>query len=107
IAKAFSPTTILAGGTSTITFTITNTNTGNALSSVAFSDTLPAGSPSGTLAITTPAAVNGCGGTLTAANGTTLISLTGASLAAGASCQITVNVRETGAGTLTFTNTTG
>ena len=41
VSKLFAPNPILAGGTSTLTFTITNSNLNNAISSVQFSDTLP------------------------------------------------------------------
>ena len=45
ISKAFDATTIPLNGTSVLTFTITNPNSGTALSGIAFSDTLPAGQP--------------------------------------------------------------
>src|SRR4029079_7953772 len=88
IAKAFSPQTILQGGTSVLTFTITNPNSSNALSGVAFSDTYPANVTNATPASPT----NTCGGSVTATNGGGSITLTGGSLAGGATCTVTVNV---------------
>jgi uncharacterized repeat protein (TIGR01451 family) len=103
IAKAFAPSSIAVNGTSTLTFTITNTAQGNAaLTGVAFTDTLPAG-----LVVATPNGLSGtCGaGTVTAAAGGGSIALSGGTLAAGGSCTISVNVTATSAGTKT--NNTG
>ncbi len=99
IAKAFNPTSIAAGSTTTLTFTITNPGA-NAMSltGVAFTDTLPAG-----LTV-----ANGsspiCGGTLTTTNPTT-ITLSGATIAANAQCIFPVTV--TGASAGPYTNVTG
>lgn len=101
MTKLFSPNPILAGGTSTLTFTLTNPNQNNALTGVAFSDTYP-----GTVVNTTPASItNSCGGTLTATAGTGSVSLSGASIAASSSCTVTTMV--TAPITGTFTNTSG
>src|SRR4029079_8482748 len=43
LAKAFSPGTFLTGGTSTLTFTITNPATNNPAQTFSFTDTLPSG----------------------------------------------------------------
>ena len=43
IAKSFSQTSILVGGTSTLAFTITNPNQLTPLNGIGFTDTLPAG----------------------------------------------------------------
>ena len=43
IAKAFSPTSVLLNGTSTLTFTLTNPNGTTALTGVTFTDALPSG----------------------------------------------------------------
>src|SRR5262249_43770820 len=73
-------------------------------SGVAFSDTLP--SATGTLIIATPNGVaNTCGGVVTAAPGTGLISLSGASVTKNTSCTLSVNVTGTAAGDAN--NTTG
>ncbi len=88
-AKVFVPDAILAGGTSTLTFTIDNSASAVAASDLAFIDNLPAG-----VVITTPSVTsNSCGGTLTANAGDTSISLSGTgSVGAGASCTIEVDV---------------
>jgi hypothetical protein len=80
---------ILPGGTTTLSFTIENPNATVALNGVAFIDTLPAG-----LVVATPNGLNGScgGGIITATPGSGSISLTGAMLAAGASCTFSVNV---------------
>ena len=61
IAKAFAPAAVGLNGTSVLTFTLTNRNTGAALTGVAFSDTYPTGL-SGATSVTS----NSCGGTVTA-----------------------------------------
>ena len=88
ISKLFAPNPIITGGTSTLTFTITNPNLNYALTGLAFSDTYPAGlqntaTPNGTTTCT--------GGTVTAANGNS-VSLSGGTVAAGSTCTVTVNV---------------
>ena len=96
--KSFSPATAQVGGTSTLTFTITNTADLLAKSGWSFTDTLPAG-----LTLATPAAAGTtCAGTVTAADGGTAVSIAGGGLAAGqASCTVTVNVTSATAGTYT------
>jgi hypothetical protein len=102
IAKAFGAASIPLNGSTSLSFTISNANTTVALSGVAFSDTLPAG-----LVISTPNGLNGpCGaGTITATQGTNVISLSGGTIAANSSCTFAVNVTGTAAGTQN--NTTG
>ncbi|MEM7483316.1 MAG: IPTL-CTERM sorting domain-containing protein [Acidobacteriota bacterium] len=100
-AKTFAPDSIGVGAGSTLTFAIDNTASTLAASDLAFTDVLPAG-----LAVATPANVtNTCGGTVTATSGTDTISLSGGTVAAGASCQIQVDVTANLAGALI--NTTG
>lgn len=94
IAKQFAPNPILAGGTSILTFTLTNPNQNAALSGVAFNDTYPAG----LLNAATPGVVNGCGGSVTAAGGGGSIGLSGGTLAGGASCSVSVAVTANAAG---------
>jgi uncharacterized repeat protein (TIGR01451 family) len=99
IAQSFSPTAVPVGGTSELTFTLTNPSANpNALTGVAFTDMLPVGL---TVATSTSTA---CGGTLNASSPRT-ISLTGALLPAGQSCQLSIPV--TGGAVGRFTNTTG
>jgi hypothetical protein len=102
IAKAFGAASIPLSGTTGLTFTITNPNSSTTLTGIAFTDTLPAG-----LAVASPNGLAGdCGGgTITAVQGTGVISLSGASMAAGGSCAFSVNVTGIAAGTQN--NTTG
>jgi uncharacterized repeat protein (TIGR01451 family) len=102
LTKAFGAASVALNGTTTLTFTVTNPNTSNTLSGVAFTDNLPAG-----LIISTPNGQTGsCGaGTITATQGTNLISLSGGTLAANGSCTFAVNVTGTAAGAKN--NTTG
>lgn len=102
LAKSFTTTPIVQGGTTPLTFSITNPNA-SALTGVSFSDVLPGG-----LLIATP---NGLGTTcgfgtapITATAGTSTISLSGAAIAASEACTITVGVTGTAAGS--YTNTT-
>ncbi|MCH9652209.1 MAG: hypothetical protein K0U98_28530 [Deltaproteobacteria bacterium] len=88
-AKVFAPDMIAIGGVSTLTFTIDNSASTVAATSLAFTDNLPAA-----LTVATPAiASTTCtGGTITAASGTGVISYTGGSVAAAASCTLQVDV---------------
>ena len=99
VAMAFGAASIPVGGTTSLTFTITNPNavptldvrpagffTGT-LTNVAFTDTLPAG-----LLIATPNSIGGSCGTITAAASTNLVSMAGLTLVAGATCTFAVDV---------------
>jgi hypothetical protein len=90
------------GASAALSFTINNPNAAVALTGVGFSDTLPDG-----LVVATPNGVTGScgGGIITATPGSGSISLTGATLAAGASCTFSVIVTATLEGVLT--NITG
>ena len=100
-AKVFGPDSILASGVSTLTFTIDNSASAFAASSLAFTDTLPAAVVVATPSVT----VNGCGGTLTATAGSGTISLSGGSVGASATCTVDVDVTSVTAGT--HVNTSG
>ena len=90
-AKSISPSTVLSGGTATVTITITNPNSTTALASVGFTDTLPAG----VTVASSPSLSNGCGGSVTGAtSGSGAVSLSGASLAGGASCAVKFDVTD-------------
>ena len=103
VTKSFSPSPVAINYPSTLTITITNPNVTGTLNGISISDTFPAGlvnSP-------TPAAATTCtAATITggAAGGNT-IGITGAGLAAGASCTLTVNVQAAATGS--YVNTTG
>ncbi len=102
IAKKFSPNEVLLGGTSTITFTITNPNADQALFGVGFNDNLPTG-----MVTANPTnAVTDCGpASFAPAAGAASLSFTGGSIAPGASCIVQVDVFATVAGI--WPNTTG
>jgi uncharacterized repeat protein (TIGR01451 family) len=102
ITSAFTPALITAGSTSALSITITNPSP-SPVSGIAVTDTLPAG-----LVVDNPNGQNGtCGsaGVLTANPGSTQITLTGATLAAGASCTVSADVTAAAPGT--FANSTG
>ncbi len=100
-AKVFSPDTILAGGISTLTFTINNSASTLAATGLAFTDNLPAN-----VVVATPSnASSTCGGTLTAMPGNPSISLSGGSVGAGATCTLAVDVTSIVSGP--HVNTTG
>lgn len=91
ITKSFAPSPVVVGGSSTLTFTITNPNSSAAATGVAFGDTLPTG-----LTVTSGSSVQ-CGGTLTRTAPATL-AFSGGSIAAGGSCTVTATVTATTAG---------
>ncbi|MDP8979995.1 MAG: hypothetical protein M3O35_05320 [Acidobacteriota bacterium] len=91
-AKAFGAATIPLNGTTSLTVTLTSTNATLTLNSVSFTDSLPAG-----LVTTGAVTNNGCGGTATSPNSSTL-SLSGGTLTPGASCNVVVTVQGTTAG---------
>jgi uncharacterized repeat protein (TIGR01451 family) len=98
IAKSFSPASVPAGGTSTLTFTLTNPNQNDALTGVNFADTLPAG-----LVVATPNAVGGtCPSSISnnfgATAGSSTVALTSSPMTANQSCTLTVNVTPTSVG---------
>jgi hypothetical protein len=105
LTKAFSDSQIqLFGPNSTaLSFTLTNPNPSATLTGLAFTDTLPAG-----LLVSTPNGLIGpCGGgIITATAGSNSISLSGATLASGASCTFSVNVTGIAIGVQTNTTST-
>ncbi len=94
VSKAFSPTSAAIGVNSTLTITLTNSDTTTAAAITAFSDNLNTmGS-----GLTIVSGTTTCGGTLSAVAGATLISLSGGTIpiapstATAGSCTITVIV---------------
>jgi uncharacterized repeat protein (TIGR01451 family) len=94
IIKQFGAATVPLNGTTSLTFTINNPNTGVALTGLAFTDNLPAG----LVVASTPNLNNTCAGTATAVGGASSVSLSAGTLAASASCTASVNVTGTTAG---------
>jgi hypothetical protein len=102
VAMAFGAASIPVGGTTSLTYTITNPNTAptldvrpagfftGTLTNIGFTETLPAG-----LLIATPNNIGGScggGGVITATAGTNLVSMAGLTLAAGVTCGFGINV---------------
>ncbi len=105
ITKAFSPSPILAGGTSTLTFTLTNPNTLTPLTGVAFTDTFPTTPGAMGVAATPNATTNGCGTpTFTPTGGNASISFSGGSIVAGGTCTVSVAITAPAAGTYNNTS---
>jgi hypothetical protein len=103
ITKSFNPTSVVVGSTSVMTLTLTNPNVVD-MTGVAFTDNFAALG-----LVITSAAPTGtplCTGTVTATTGTSVVSLTGGTLAANSSCQIVVTVRANTVGTQTNVTST-
>jgi hypothetical protein len=97
--KSFYPASIPTSGYSKLTIKIHNPDD-FVMNNVAFTDAMPA-----SLIIVTPTDVtNSCGGTVTAAAGTSSVSLSGGSIVAIGDCSITVTVQGTAPGS--WVNTT-
>jgi uncharacterized repeat protein (TIGR01451 family) len=103
IQKTFATNPVVANGVSLLTFTITNPNESDSLTGVAFTDTYPGGLLNANPL--TPAISNTCGGSVTATASGNSTSLSGGSLAGGASCVITVPVTASAPGV--YANTSG
>ncbi len=101
-SKNFDPNPIVCGGISNLTFTIDNSASVLAATSLDFTDDLP----SGVVVADPPNAFTTCTGeSLTASAGSGVISYSGGSVAAGATCTVQVDVTSTAEGT--HTNTSG
>jgi LPXTG-site transpeptidase (sortase) family protein len=109
VSKNFASSIVGNNGTTSLTITLTN-NYNNPLTDIAFTDTLP-GSTSDGIVIATPSNLaNTCGGTVIAAPGTQVISLTGGSITTAlATCTIILDVQGKSSVTpppgTTYTNT--
>ncbi len=105
ISKTFSPDTINAGGTSTLTFTVTNPNASATLNGVAFTDAFPVG-----VQVANPPneSTNGCDESSTPAfapaAGDISLSFSNGSIASGGTCTVSVDVTAAGG---THVNTSG
>lgn len=96
--KSFSPTSVPVGGTSKLTFTVTNTSELAVKNGWSFTDSLPAGL---TLASPTTAATTCPSGVMTAAVGATSVGLSGNLSDGMTSCTFSVNVTSNVAGSYT------
>ena len=91
VTKSFGTNPIVAGGTSLLTITLSNTNA-IAITGVAFTDTYPAGVTNSTTASTT------CGGAATAVVNGGTVALSAGTIPPGSSCTVTVTVKASAAG---------
>lgn len=89
--KAYSPTSIVIGGTSTVTITLNNASS-TALTGVNFTDTLPAN-----VTVLGVPATPQCGGTIT--NTASSVTLAGGTIPANGNCTIVFNVTSSTPGT--------
>lgn len=108
ISKLFAPNPILAGGVSTLAFTITNPNQNEALNGVVFSDTFPVAPGAMVVAPTPNVTTSGCGAGAFApalAGGEASISFSGGTIAAGGICYVTVDITAPAEGD--YANTSG
>jgi len=95
ISKSFGAAQVTVNGSTSLTFVLSNPNTGASLTGIGFTDTLPAG-----LLVATPNGLTGScgGGTIAATAGSNSVSLSGGSLAAAATCNFMVNLLATASG---------
>jgi arabinogalactan endo-1,4-beta-galactosidase len=102
ISKAFGSGSVALNGSTTLTFNLSNPNTSLSLTGIGFTDNLPTGQ-----IVSTPNGLTGScgGGTITAAAGSSTLSLSGAALSSGAKCTFAVNITGTTSGTLNNTTT--
>ena len=102
--QTFSPVTVGPGSTARVTFAITN-NSSSPITGMSFTDTLPQG-----LEIAAaPAITNSCGFAFSSggAAGDSDFGVTAGSVGGSSSCQLALNVVDTGLAAATFTNLTG
>ncbi len=92
VSKAFSPATITAGGVSTLTLTLNNPDPIVPAAITRLLDSLPIGT------LVAGSASNTCGGVLTAANGSSTITLTGGVIPASGTCKVILDVSAANAG---------
>ena len=108
IAKTFGPSTITAGGTSTLTFTISNPNRFSAVTLASFTDTLP--TAPGQMSVANPQNVtySGCGPGVFSPNpplaGAISLSFSGATIQPQSDCVFTIDVTAAVEGTYNNTS---
>jgi serine protease len=98
VTEAFEPSSVAANGSAVLTLTLSNAN-GFDLTQTGITIALPAGLQLGTTAPATTCA--GANGSLTSSTGT--VTMSGAIIPVDGSCDLTVNVTSTTAGTYTHT----
>jgi hypothetical protein len=86
LSKSFSPISVTAGGSSTLTISLSNPNLSIATLTAPLVDMLPSG------LTVAGSASNTCGGTVTAPIGGSTVTLTGGAIPADSSCTVTVMV---------------
>jgi uncharacterized repeat protein (TIGR01451 family) len=101
LSKAFSPSTVPVGGTTTLTFTLTNPNPTVPVSRITWADPLPLGLQ----VAANPAVTNTCGGVPSVGPYALAVAYAAASLPAGGSCTFSVNLTATSAGLKNNTTT--
>ncbi|MEC8195061.1 MAG: hypothetical protein VX228_01785, partial [Pseudomonadota bacterium] len=94
-AQAFAPDSMQEGQTSTLTYTIDNSGAFVEANTMAFTNNLP----SGLVVASTPNITNTCNGTPTAVASSSVVSLAGGTVAAGATCTLSVDVTSVTANT--------
>ncbi len=107
VSKVFTPSTITAGATSTLKFTVTNPNAAIALSGVTFTDTFPANlvlAATGTQTASCTGVGSAFGGVAATLGGTT-VGLNSTVIGPSGSCTFTVLVQGNTAGPITNTVT--
>lgn len=110
VSKRFSPATIAADGMSTLIITLSNTSTDTTDTITSLTDNLPAGM----VIAATPNASTTCGGTVTAAAGTSTVSVAGGTIPvatvtpyAAGTCTVSVDVTAASEGNLVNTLAAG
>jgi uncharacterized repeat protein (TIGR01451 family) len=101
LTKAFTPSTIATGATTTLTFTLTNPNPSTPLTGVTFSDPFPGG----LMVASSPSVTNTCGGVPSVGPFALAVGYANGTVPAGASCTFSVRVTATSAGVKNNTTT--
>ncbi|MBK8323042.1 MAG: DUF11 domain-containing protein [Betaproteobacteria bacterium] len=99
--KQFTPASIGTNDISLLAITFTNPNPTSAVTGVAFADIYPAG----LVNAASPAVTSSCGGTVSATGGGNTLTFSGATVPAGGTCTVTVNVTSAAVGI--YLNSTG